>query len=271
MYISVVSRLHSYQADHHQRIPGRTMPRSAERGALLLALGALLLATACEPCGCAPCVDDAGTDGGVEPGCEPFVVGTIDAGIEMEIVLRTAGGQQVDAVEGGDVELFRPPQGGKVFLVGARVKNVDTCGLRVTGVLRDPCTGNPLGVESRPFRTAVTDAGWAEPVNPRSLSNYSNVPTCPRSQATRNLYDEPYDIEVVIEDTANGRSATRSLRMFPRCVQGGALGNQCRCECNEDYVLGDECPLIPSPDDGGVPPSDGGVPDGGIPVDCPDD
>lgn len=201
---------------------------------------------------------DAGVPDGGGSGCLPEIVGDATQPIEIEAVLRTADGDQVDAVPYGPVELFRPPQGGKVFLVGARVKNVDICGLRITGSLRDPCDGRVLALEGRPFRTYITDAGYAEPINPRSLSNYANVPACPRAAATRDMNDGVFDMTVVVE-ALDGRSATVTLPVVPTCAQPGALGQQCECECEQGYVLGEEC-VVSDAGSSGPPLDDAGVP-----------
>jgi len=216
----------------------------------VVALLGALSCTACpEPDG------DAGTDGG-GGGCDPTIVGDLAEELEMEIVLRTASGGQVDAVPYGEVELFRPPQGGKVFLVGARVKNIDICGLRITGSLRDPCDSRILAFESRPFRTYVTDAGYAEPINPNSLSNYANVPACPRAQAGRRVNDNVYEMTVLVE-ALDGRSREMTIPVVPVCAQPGVLGDQCECECKQGYVLGEDCA---EQDAGTLPVDDAGVP-----------
>jgi len=231
--------------------------RAKERVRRLLVIVAVLV-VALTSSACPEPMNDGGVpDGGIS-GCLPFVVGDLLQPLEIEAVLRTASGDQVDAVPYGPVELFRPPQGGKVFLVGARVKNVDTCGLRITASLRDPCDGRVLALEGRPFRTFVTDAGYAEPINPRSLSNYANVPACPRAVASRDVNDGVYEMTVVVE-ALDGRNASVTLPVVPTCVQPGALGQQCECECERGYVLGEECEVSdagssgPPLDDAGVP------------------
>ena len=112
---------------------------------------------------------------------------------EIELVNRTAIGQLVEAVDGGDVELFRPPQGGKVFLIAARVRNMDSCQLSIQGALRDPETGRIIGNDVRPFPNRVNDDGAIEPLSPPSLSSWANVPACPSQAAERNVNDELYE------------------------------------------------------------------------------
>lgn len=212
-------------------------------------------------CGCPP-EDDVV--------CEPEFVGEEGQPVELEIVHRTALGALIEGTEGGDVELFRPPQGGKVFLTAARVRNVQKCGLRLRAAIVDQeADDRVIGLESRPFSTRVTDDGWLEPLNPAALSSWANVPACPSRAATRQVAGATYKLNVQIEDT-EGNSAEKELMVVPRCVQPGFLGEQCSCECRAEYVLGDRCD---EPDGGAAlidagtnhPAADGGSPnDAGI-------
>lgn len=185
------------------------------------------------------------------PPCEENIVGTPDAPVELQVVHRTAEGTLIEGAPGGDVELFRPPQGGKVFLTGARVRNVDACGLRLQASLHDKETDRVLGLEGRPYTVRETEDGWLEPLSASALSSWANVPTCPTMAAERRIDGSVYELRLVVEDRAGRRGETR-IDVVPRCVQSGPLGDQCRCECSADYSLGDTCDT-----------PDGGLPDAG--------
>lgn len=190
------------------------------------------------------------------PPCEENVVGDPNAPVELQVVHRTVQGELVEAEEGGDVELFRPPQGGKVFLTAARVRNVDACGLRIQASLHDKETGRVLGLEGRPFTVRETSDGWLEPMSANSLSSWANVPACPTQAVNRRVDGSVYELRILVEDRA-GRKGETSIDVVPRCVQPAFLGEQCRCECSASYSLGDTCEE-----------PDGGVGDGGPTTDA---
>lgn len=172
--------------------------------------------------------------------------------MELQIVHRSAAGELYEAEPAGDVELFRPPQGGKVFLTAARVRNVDACGLRLQASLHDKETGRVLGLEGRPFPVRETPDGWLEPLSARSLSSWANVPACPTQAVQRRVDGAVFELRMVVEDR-EGRKGEARIDVVPRCVQSAYLGEQCRCECSADYALGDTCEA----GDGG--PGDGGA------------
>ncbi len=181
--------------------------------------------------------------------CDPEFVGTEGEPVELSIVHRSVTGELIEAEEGGDVQLFRPPQGGKVFLTAARVRNVEKCGLRLRAALIDNDSGRVLGLEGRPYPVKTVD-GWFEPLSATSLSSWANVPACPSRAASKQVDGNSYTLNVHVEDT-NGNVGETEMQVVPRCVQPGFLGEQCRCECRADYTLGDRCE------------EDGGVLDGG--------
>jgi hypothetical protein len=194
----------------------------------------LILASAC-----------GGDDGSSEPiaSCEDGFVGDADAAPEVEILVRDVGGGARVAEDLEPVDLILPPQGGKVLLVAPRVRNMDACSLRVTATLRDECTNRILGIEARPLKLAASGDGWAVPVNPQLVSNWSNVPACPTAAAVRDVEGEPYLLTITVED-AQGRTASTSQRIVPTCAEPENL-ERCLCECDASYRLGEVC----APDD----------------------
>lgn len=178
------------------------------------------------------------------PTCDEGIVGDLSATPEVEIVVRDASGNTRLAEDMMPVDLIVPPQGGKVFLVAPRVRNMDTCSLRVTATLRDECTNRILALEARPLRFAADADGWASPVNPHLISSWSNVPACPTAAAVRDVEGEPYVLTITVEDD-QGRGASVSRHVVPTCAEGD---ERCLCECDASYRLGETC----APDDDSV-------------------
>lgn len=135
------------------------------------------------------------------------------------------------------------------MFISARARNINVCPLQILASLRDECTGSILSREERPIVLEPTGDGWAEPRQPMEISNYSNLPTCPRAAAMRDMEGEPYLLRLRVEDEA-GRVAEASMRITPYCAEPDRL-ERCLCECDSDFVLGEMC----APDvDSGVPP-----------------
>ena len=185
-----------------------------------------------------------GGDDGVttEASCTDFA-GDPNELPQVEMIARGADGSSHVAQDMDAVDLILPPQGGKVFLVAPRVRNMSTCSLRVTATLRDECTNRIIGLEARPLRLTPAADGWAEPVNPQLASSWSNVPACPSAAAVRDIEGEPYMLTLTVED-GEGRSASVSRRIVPTCAEADNL-ERCLCECDANYRLGEAC----APDD----------------------
>lgn len=168
------------------------------------------------------------------------VVGDPSQPIEIEVILRQPDGTYAVAQEGAAAPLQMPPQLGKVIYPGVRAKNLDVCaGVQLTTALRDECQNLTLSVEDRPVRLRATAGGWAEPAQPEEISDYGNLPVCPRAAASRDLHGEPYLLVVNVRDKA-GRSAEKRLHVVPTCAEPG-LASECRCECSRGYEPGDTC------------------------------
>jgi hypothetical protein len=157
---------------------------------------------------------------------------------EIEVVYRGANGALVPVTDGTEVPLILPPQGGKVMLVGVRAKNLDGCPLTLRTAIRDVCNNGTISTEGRPV--AMEKKGeWLEPVQPIELSNYSNLPACPKASLTRDLHGNPYKLIVIVEDK-DKRRAEKQLIITPTCSEP-EFEEQCRCECSMAYNLGDAC------------------------------
>jgi hypothetical protein len=202
-------------------------------GPLFFVVGA-----ACEP----PVVD-----AGPEAGCAGFF-GDEDAEPVVELYQRTLDGGIVPIAEGGEVPLILPPQGGKVILVGVRAKNVDLCALSITAAVHDECTavdggfGRIVGREGRPLHLEAADDGWAYPIAPDTLTNWANVPMCPNTAFPRDMDGEPYLLRIRIVDgsVTPRRTALAEAHITPVCAEPRNLA-ECQCQCDKDYVLGQQC------------------------------
>jgi hypothetical protein len=192
---------------------------------------------------CCACPEDP-----VDPPKECFL-GDPSADPEVTILLRQADGSMIAATEGSAAPLIKPPQLGKVIFVGARARNLDMCGLKVTASLRDECTHRLLSLEGRPVTLTPDGEGWAIPGNPLDIANFSNLPGCPAAAATRDVEGEPYLLRLKVEDR-KGREAEAKLHVVPTCAEPENEG-ECKCECDGHYVLGEPCTAEP---DGGLPP-----------------
>lgn len=183
---------------------------------------------------------------------EECFVGSRDAGPEVAIVLRQVDGTVVEATPGGPAPIIKPPQGGKVVFVGARARNLDVCGLQVTSAFYELC-GNKVvgGVDHRPLNLEPGDDGWAVPKNPVQIGNWANVPLCPDARATKDVEGEPYRLVLVLEDR-KGRVAQAEIQVVPTCAEPELL-EECKCECDGNYVLGQQC--VPEPDGGPPDPT----------------
>ncbi len=188
------------------------------------------------------CSDDA-------PGACP--VG--DRGLPMELLAMTwdaRAGEPVDLVDGGEVVLRRPIQGGKVIYVGVRARNVDGCGVQLTGALRDATSREVIALEQRPVRLVARADGWAVPATPLEQS-LANVAACPNADAEVDLDGNRWELELRLEELQGGRRATLNLMVRPRCPADEAF--ECACECDSDFQIGGECPVDPGDEpDAGV-------------------
>ncbi|MFO0611131.1 MAG: hypothetical protein U0414_00990 [Polyangiaceae bacterium] len=189
----------------------------------ILALGA----TACP----APADDD-----GPPTKCPGLYVGDVSAAPELEIVYLDAANATQDLGD-GRIPLVFPPQGGRVLFVGARAKNVDPCGVLLTGAIRDPVS-KKLQLDKRTVNLVPTADGWGESAEGDTAS-FANVPACPNQWAESDLFDAPFELTVALED-ARGKTAMKTATITPFCGEP-ANEAQCRCICKKGYVLGEMC------------------------------
>jgi hypothetical protein len=196
----------------------------------ILSASALLAAACGGPGGTMP------ADGGTRPpdaSCK--AAGDPTQPVEVELYQIGPSGERRPIAEGGALDIVTPPQGGIVAFVGARVRNMVTCGARISGAIRD--VNGLVRVDSRSITLRVDAEGWAAAA-PGDFSSVANVPLCHNTWSSRDLYDVPYELEITVQD-GEGHTATRKLSVIPRCAETPA--DECRCICKQGYVLGQAC------------------------------
>jgi hypothetical protein len=158
--------------------------------------------------------------------------------------------------DGGELHLWKAPQGGHVVLVGAKVEHLtsNTATLRVR--MRRP--GGIIVAEESRTVAMVPVPGEPNRMQPdiRSRSQVAHVPLCP-DYDQEDIVDQPLDVDVEVtglytDPVAFGKT---TLRLTPSCstAQDPDL---CRCECTGRYVLGRCSPDAATPatlPDGGQP------------------
>ncbi|MBI1945664.1 MAG: hypothetical protein HYS27_08210 [Deltaproteobacteria bacterium] len=191
--------------------------------------------TALVVCGCEPLEPEP------DAGPADCFVGDPGQPPELQLVYRTAQGEMADLVDGGEVPLIIPPQGGHVVIIGARLRNVNVCGLQMSALLRDTCTNRILGREGRPIYVEKSADGWAVPIAPERLDNYVNINACPNLVSSRDVDQQPYQLELRAVNLNVDLLLTAQLEVTAVCGEPDTA-RQCECQCDADYVLGrDDC------------------------------
>lgn len=166
------------------------------------------------------------------------VVGDPSQPPELQVVHQTVDGVAAPLDDGAEIRLVDPPQGGKILLVGVRVKNVDLCEATIQVAMKDPSSGRVAGIERRPVAWRIADDGFAEPAQPDQISDYANVPVCPNANIAQDIDGNPWQLQVRFYDRS--QQAIEQLRMVtPSCATSWdpAL---CQCECSMDPAS--QCP-----------------------------
>jgi len=165
-------------------------------------------------------------------------IGDRTQALELQAQHWTGDGAAVDLADGGAVDLVRPIQGGKVIYVGVRARNVDGCNVQLTAALRDAASDQVIALEQRPVHLTAGADGWG--VATSLFDDLANLPLCPSAAATHDIDQATWRLELRL-DEAGGRTATTALTIAPRCARADEL-EECRCECDSDYELGQPCP-----------------------------
>jgi hypothetical protein len=201
----------------------------------------------------APDAPDAPSD------CPAGFLGDPSREIELELRALTADGTDVPLLDGADLAIVLPPQGGRVSFVGVRALNLDGCGVQVTGALRDLATrqiridGRTVNLRKEPDGWGTTGQGTTTNIeDSAAIGDYSNIPVCPNQWAESDIFDTPFELEVLVQDR-HKKKMTKVITVTPRCSEPGPKEAACRCLCKKGYVLGQSCG------------EDAGAPDGGAP------
>jgi hypothetical protein len=181
-------------------------------------------------------------DGGITGGCILPYVGDKNAPMEMDVIALGVGGKLATLSDGSDISLIFPPQGGRVVFAGVRARNVNPCGVRLAGAIRDPLS-KQVRIDNRILNLQVTADGYAQS-DPGDISAFSNIASCPNQWSAQDMMDLPYELTVTLTDT-DDKKVTKVLQVIPRCDEPGEIDG-CRCICAADYVLGMVCPGTPT-------------------------
>jgi len=168
------------------------------------------------------------------------IAGDPQQALEVNVVYRTTDTFMPIPVAPAQAQLIQAPQGGQVLFVGVRVTNIAGCNVTISTSLVDTGTGAVASLESRPITLEKGTDGWLQPRLPTSMSNYSNLPACPRANLTRSIDNQTYELRVRLTD-AQGRMSLTSTNIVPTCGTG-ANATLCHCQCAQNYVQGMPCP-----------------------------
>lgn len=225
-------------------------PRSLFGFALLGgALASAVVLTGCPDGEVGQVAVDAGAE--AEPDapsdCPAGFLGDPSKEIELELRALRADGTDVPLGEGNDLAIVFPPQGGRVAFVGVRARNLDGCGVQVTGALRD-VGSRQIRVDGRTVNLRKESDGWGTTgqgtttklEDSAAIGDYSNVPVCPNQWADIDVFDHPFELEVLVQDRRK-KKMSKVIKVTPRCAEPGAKESACRCLCKKGYVLGASC------------------------------
>lgn len=173
----------------------------------------------------------------VPPNC---LAGDPTQPMQIRVGYRSDAGFTALGAAPAPVALAQAPQGGQVLFVGVEVRNVAGCTATIGTSLTDSQTQSVVSLESRPIFLDLASDGWLAPLQPTALSNYSNLPACPRASLTRSVDANTYQLRVSFTD-ASGRVAETTMNVVPTCP-AGAANALCHCQCAVGYMLGMPCP-----------------------------
>ena len=175
------------------------------------------------------------------PTCDDTFIGDPSLPVEAVLVYTDGvSGMLADVTAGDEVPLARPPQGGQVSYVGARVRNINRCSVQFRARYRDPGTKVELGFDGRNADLVVDADGWGRP-DVTQLSDLANVPLCPDNDPVRDNQGSRRCSKSWSSDQ-HGHSATVSAMVVPTCTASDAtMQALCDCECNHSPAGGRMC------------------------------
>jgi hypothetical protein len=140
---------------------------------------------------------------------------------EAVLVVSEANATIRDVVEGGDVPLIRPIQGGQILLVGARVRSGRDCDYRSVGRIRDLTTEGVHGSDERTLELAVQPDGWAVPA--QGFLPLLNVPVCPSAATPTRVDDTLQRLEVSLETRSGIHVIDLAATVRPMCSNADCM------------------------------------------------
>jgi hypothetical protein len=191
--------------------------------------------------GCSTPPNPPEDDGGVIGGCKLPYLGDPNAEMVVDVVALGPNGKLQPIEDGSDITLMFPPQGGRVVFAGVRATNVNPCGVRLAGALRNPVTKS-VQVDTRIINLQIAPDGYGQS-DIGDIFSFANIFACPNNWSDQDLMDVPYELTVSLTDK-DDRKVTKILQVTPRCDEPGQISN-CRCICNADYILGMSCSSMP--------------------------
>lgn len=171
------------------------------------------------------------------PQCTTPFLGDPSMAPEIELISLGSGYVFASIVDGDSVSLLQAPAGGSVFFVGARVRNMNPCGVYLASQLKDPVSKRTR-IDNRRVNFEPTNDGWAGPL-PTDVSTVSNISVCPNQWSMQDLFGKEYELTVTVTDR-DARSITQSARVIPACDEPGHEA-VCTCHCKLGYKLGESC------------------------------
>lgn len=166
---------------------------------------------------------------------------------EIELTARGVDGVSRVVKDGDEVAMIFPPQGGRVIFAGVRATNIASCGVTLSGAVRD-LTTKQLRLDARTVNLSpLADAAGYGGSDDEDLSTFANVPVCPNQWSVTDLYGHEYEMSIAVTDR-DKRTATKTAKVIPTCAEPMNL-DECLCICKGGYMLGEMC----------VPPMDAGA------------
>lgn len=214
----------------------------------ILAAIAVIAGTALSVLGCPDNPTEPPSDAGADadaPACTLEYIGDKAADIEVEVLTLDPSYAASPLMDGGDASILIPPQGGRVVFAGVRAKNLDPCGVRLAGAVRDPATMKVM-IDTRIVNLDATSDGWGQS-DPTDISTFSNIPVCGNNWATEtDIFDQTFQLVVSVRDR-DGKKKEVTTNVVPRCDEmkiedGIDIQAQCLCLCKAHYVTG-ECAM----------------------------
>jgi hypothetical protein len=205
-----------------------------------------------------PDASDASDD---SPSCGIPFLGDRTKEPEIELIALGTDGVSAKVADGASVAMILPPQGGRVIFAGVRATNVNPCGVKLSGTLRDLKTMK-LAVNTRTINLRPTGDGWGAS-DDEDISSFANVAVCPNSWSETDVYGNEYELKVKLTDRDN-HTVSKEAKVIPACAEPDNMA-ECLCICKAGYVLGEPCGGSSSGGGGGGGSgSGGGAPDGGV-------